>query len=638
MAKAIADIIHEGGVLAVEAGTGVGKTFAYLVPALLSGRRILISTATRNLQDQLFTVDLPRLMKALGSSRHAVLLKGRASYLCTHRLGLARLSGHFLEPYDLRQLHQVEKWAASTRSGDLSELPHLEEDSPLLGLVTSTRDNCLGSGCEGWQACHVNHARRKAMHADVVVVNHHLFFADQEVRESGVAELLPTVQTVIFDEAHRLNDIGVQFMGRQLGTRALSILGDEILAAGLRDARGYQPWLEMVSALQNACKGLEQALWAHTGNRQEGRLAWEGQAPVGIDAGAWQGCLQSVSQALAGLRDALSITQETSPELRRLLPRLQDQFAELLHFQLPEDAAGVRWIEIGRQARMVEAPLTVAKALANLVQSAEPDSKRSWIFTSATLGVDSRLEWFLTWSGLGNLATALQVQSPFDHQKQAALFIARDLPEAVDPDHSGALARWLVGPILRLRGRTLILATSLKAMNKMASVLLEGLQGAGIELLVQGQGSRRALLERFRQGGCGEPCVLLACGAFWEGVDVPGDALQLLVIDKLPFPSPDDPLIQARSRWVRAQGGNPFMDVVLPEAAMALKQGAGRLIRSVEDRGVLVIGDGRLLSKSYGKRLLAALPTMPLIKDQQGLEEALDGLTRVSTMDPNSCP
>lgn len=632
LALAVAQCVAEGGALVVEAGTGVGKTYGYLLPALLSGRRTLIATATRNLQDQLSTRDLPHLLALLGVNRRVAPLKGRASYLCTHRLASARREGHYLGDSELRHLAQVERWAHSTRSGDLAELPELDETSPLLPLITSTRENCLGTRCAGWQACHVNEARRRALLADVVVINHHLFFADLQLRESGVAELLPSVQTVVFDEAHRLNDIGVQFMGRQFSTRQLRSLATELVNEGMRWARGFQPWPELASLLEQRARGLDQCLGRDT-PRAGARLRWLGASPEGVDGALWQQNQLQLAAVLARVFEALQVVAETAPELRRLAERvdaLQQSWAGFMH---PPAGRVVRWLELGRQARCMEAPLNIASALAPLIAPDSPDVQegaRSWVFTSATLGLDESLAWFTEPAGLNGRATVLRVASPFDYRSQACLHVPEGLPDAQDPDHASALAHWLVEPLRCLGGRTLVLATSLRALAELAQQLQHLMAGTGIDVLVQGQGSRRRLLERFRQGGgAGHPCVLLASGAFWEGVDVPGDALQMLVIDKLPFPVPDDPLVLARGQALRQQGLSPFEAYVLPETAMALKQGAGRLIRSETDRGVLVVADERLLQRSYGPQLLAALPDMPALHGQEALMQALRALRQV---------
>ena len=637
MAQAVALALDQTGVLVVEAGTGVGKTYAYLLPTLLSGQRVLISTATRALQDQLCGRDIPRLLQLLGIQRRVMALKGRSSYLCQQRLGQARISGHFLERDQLQQLAAVERWAQVTRHGDLAELPELEDHSPLLPLITSTRDNCLGRRCAAWDICHVNQARRQALSAEVVVTNHHLFFADQQLRESGVAELLPEVQAVVFDEAHRLNDIAVQFLGRQWSTRSMGRFASRVLDEGLRLARGFQPWPELVSLLERGVREVEGLARQALSPRREGRLAWQEQGPERVPPAAWSSALRTLRGVLGRIREALERTQEMSPELRRLTQQAAELDDALSGFESGGVGERVRWLELGGGLRLLEAPLTMASALLEMLAAPATGHRRTWVFTSATLGLDQSLAWFMGLSGLAGQASVLRVPSPFDYPRQAALHVPRALGDAQDPDHAATVARWAAGPVRRLGGRTLILATSLRALGQMASVLRLELAGSGIELLVQGEGSRRRLLQRFRAGGDGRaPCVLLASGAFWEGVDIPGAALQLLIIDKLPFPPPDDPLVMARSRLLGPDAGGGFQAFVLPETAMALRQGAGRLIRSVHDHGLLVVADDRLLTRSYGPFLLRALPPMPLLPDQAAFEQALGrlaGLTRASTTD-----
>lgn len=641
MAQAVAQVLAQGGVLVVEAGTGVGKTYAYLAPALLSGQRVLISTATRNLQDQLFLRDLPGLLKRLGLQRRVVQLKGRGSYLCLHRAAQARREGHFLNPAELRQLAWVERWAVATRSGDLAEIPDLDEGARLIPLITSTQDNCLGRRCGQWAVCHVNEARRQALAAEVVVVNHHLFFADQQVREAGVAGLLPSMQAVIFDEAHRLNDIAVQFLGRQWSTRSLRRFASQVLETGMGEARGFQPWPDLVTLLERSLRELEAVAGRALAGGREGRLPWSEGAPEGVDAPAWSAAVQRLLGGLQRLRQGLECTQDGAPGLRPLVERARLLHDELASFQEDAQPGLLRSLELGRSGlRCLQVPLTMADALAVTMGRDAGAGPQSWVFTSATLGLDEQLGWFMAQSGLQGKAATLRVPSPFDHRQQAALHVPSLPQDAQEPDHGLAVATWAVEPIRRLGGRTLVLATSLRALGQLAEGLQRELAGSGIEVLVQGRGSRRALLSRFRQGAAGDaPCVLIASGAFWEGIDVPGPALQLLIIDKLPFPPPDDPVVQARSRDLNRQGQRPFESFILPETAMSLRQGAGRLIRSMEDRGVLVIADERLVTRSYGQTLLQALPPMPMLEGHEAFMEALvrlQVLTRASTTGPPS--
>lgn len=677
MAQAVARAIVSRRPLVVEAGTGTGKTFSYLVPTLLSGQRALISTATKTLQDQLYGRDLPMLVQAMGLPTRLALLKGRASYLCLHRMELARHDDALGDAFMQRALARVERWAKTTRRGDLAEIEGLDERSPIIPLVTSTRENCLGSDCEHYKACHVNLARREAMAADVVVVNHHLFFADMAVRESGVAELLPSVSVAVFDEAHQLNETGVQFLGVQLGTRQLLDLAHDALAAGLQRARGLVDWQAVAAGLDRAARELRLAVGKQY---PDAKLRWLQATPEDVSPAEWGRAINGVEAACEQAVEALAAVEEMAPDFAKLLERAQQMLAHCAHFRTPPKPEYVRWVEVGSQAlRLKEAPLDIAdtvrrrmlgvssvddraEAGASQAGGTAPsghDESPPWggdddglpwhdddaallagapggeavaasgaqpcalIFTSATLGADARLSWFTEPCGLEG-ADILQVESPFDYAQQAAIYVPRHLPRPSDPSHSAALAHVAAEGARRLGGRTLVLTTTLRALRAIGDVLAQSL-GEQLEILVQGQASKRALIERFRAGDSHgqRGCVLVASTSFWEGVDVPGDALQLVVIDKLPFPPPNDPLVEARSRRLEAQGRSPFADYSLPEAAVALKQGAGRLIRRETDRGILVIGDTRLTSMGYGRRLLAALPPMRVLQTPVQYDQAL---------------
>jgi ATP-dependent DNA helicase DinG len=634
MALAVADTIEAGGALVVEAGTGVGKTFAYLVPALLSGQRVLLSTATKTLQDQLFGRDLPGLVQSLGLPVRTALLKGRGSYLCLHRMEQARQDPAAGDRSVAATLARVEQWSHGTTSGDLAELAGLDERSPVIPLVTSTRDNCLGAQCPRFRACHVNQARREALAADVVVINHHLFFADLAVRESGMAELLPSVRVAIFDEAHQLNETGVQFLGQQLGTAQLLDLTRDVLGAGLQLARGLVDWQLVAAATERAARELRLVVGRATGT---GRLRWAEGAPDGVDPVAWQSALDAVRDACDQASEALATVSEIAPDFPRLQERARTLADRASRFATPCALGSVRWVDVGLQLRLMESPLdiadTVRTRLLKQPQAAdgEPEAaagSKAWIFTSATLGDDARLSWFTEPCGLED-AHVLRVGSPFDYPSQAAVYLPRDLPRPNDPGHSQAVARLTAAAAQRIGGRTMVLTTTLRALRAIGEDLQRRFgDGGQLEILVQGQWPKRRLIERFREGDTHgrAGCVLVASASFWEGVDVPGDALQLVVIDKLPFPPPGDPVVEARSQRLEAQGRSAFNDYFVPEAAVALKQGAGRLIRRETDRGVLVVCDTRMASMSYGRRLLAALPPMRRLQSMDDFEAALDAL------------
>jgi len=622
MALAVADVINEGGSLVVEAGTGVGKTFAYLVPALLSGERVLLSTATKALQDQLFARDIPRLIAALNLPIRLALLKGRSNYLCTHRMQMARQDASLPDRHVVRLLAKVEIWALTTQTGDLAELPGLDERSSLIPWITSNRENCLGSQCPAFKNCHVNNARRDALAADIVVINHHLFFADLAVRESGMAELLPSVRVVVFDEAHQLNETGVNFLGQQLSTSQLLDLTRDLLATGLQLARGFADWQGLASALELSARDLRLLV----GQRNTStKIKWTEPTPEGIPDDAWQHALQGVYQAADNIAQSLETVIEVAPDFLRLQERMMDVMARVSLFANPCDPQTVRWLDVtSSQMRLMQAPLDIADTVRErLLKQSAP---KSWIFTSATLGDESTLKWFTEPCGLES-AQVLRVESPFDYPSQASMFVPKDMVRPSDPAHSSQVAKLASDAVRVLGGKSLVLTTTLRALRSIGDAMKQQLEGSGIEVLMQGEWPKRELMARFQdatpeQGGC----VLVASATFWEGFDVPGDALQLVIIDKLPFPPPNDPIVEARGKRLEAQGRSPFNDFFVPEAVIALKQGAGRLIRRETDRGVLVVCDSRLATTGYGKRLMAAMPNMRQLHTQEELHQALESL------------
>lgn len=639
MAEAVAQTLDSGGLLVVEAGTGVGKTYAYLVPALLCGERVLISTATKALQDQLFGRDIPRLVRVLGLALRVAMLKGRASYLCTHRMAQARQDLRLADEQDLQLLGRVEHWSLGTQTGDLAELPFLEDASTLLPWVSSTRENCLGARCPEAGQCFVNRARREAMAADLVVVNHHLFFADLNVRESGVAELLPSVRAVIFDESHQLNEVGVQFLGRQFSSGQIGNFSSDLARVSLTHARGFAPWAALCLELEQS--GEELKRWFGPLGPAL-KLDWAQLPHSAESADRWQSACRRVLLAFQACEEALKQVAEVSPELENLQLRAAALRDQLARFAEDTPSGYVRWLELGTQVRMVESPLDISQAMQERVfPTPDAAGQKSWIFTSATLGHDPALSWFVQSCGLQG-ARILQVESPFDYAAQAHLYVPEDFPKPAEAGHSGAVAALALQGAVALGGRTLVLTTTLRAMREIGLAMRRNRPAdASLEILIQGERSKRELLQRFAQShGDAHGAVLVACASFWEGIDIPGDALQLLVIDKLPFAPPDDPLQQARARQMEAQGKSAFKGLHLPHAAVALKQGAGRLIRRESDRGVLVVCDVRLVRMGYGRSLLASLPPMRRVQDFSEFLSALsalapaEGLTRPSTRDP----
>lgn len=619
LAQAVAQAIEEREPLVAEAGTGVGKTFGYLVPLLLSGRRALVSTATKSLQDQLFLRDLPRLRDALRVPVTLALLKGRASYLCLHRLQQARLHGELPDRWAVRALAKVEAWSQATRSGDLAELEGLDERSPVIPLVTSTRENCLGAECPEYQRCFVMKARREAMQADLVVVNHHLFFADIALRDSGVAELLPTVDAAVFDEAHQLAEAGVQFLGSTLGSAQVIDFARDMLAAGLQHARGLAPWSDLAALCDRAARDLRLVCAGPLRDvRGIVKLRWDERATrEGFD-----GALANMKSACKQAAEALDAMSELAPDFTRLQQRAL-QFSQVAsRFVQPCPDGKVRWIDLTpMQVRLVESPLDIRDMLTQQREAAP----RAWIFTSATLGDDERLSWFTDAAGLEDART-LKLQSPFDYAAHARLWVPTRFPKPNEAQHPQAVALLASRLAGALGGRTFVLTTTLRALQQIAATLRDEFsrRGLDIQVLVQGESPKRTLMQAFRARPAS---VLVGSQSFWEGIDMPGDALQCVVIDKLPFPPPNDPLVEARVKQLQAAGRNPFVDYFVAEAAVSLKQGGGRLIRSETDRGLLVVCDPRMAQMQYGKRLRNALPPMGWLTSE---DEALDWLRELA--------
>ncbi len=623
MSRAVARALSRRQALVVEAGTGVGKTFAYLVPTLLAGSRALISTATKSLQDQLFLRDLPRLTRALNTPVRLALLKGRSSYLCLHRMKEARVSGEFPDRRTALSLARIERWALGTATGDFAEIDGLDERSPIIPIVSSSRENCLGQECPDWKSCYVVKARREAMEADVVVVNHHLFFADVTLRDTGVAELLPSVEIAVFDEAHQLAEAGVQFLGTLLGTAALVDFARDMLAHGLAHARGVHDWQALQAAVERSARELRLAAagpLATAGRELRGtlKLGWKERASQPAFAAALAGVEVACAQAL----EALTAVQAASPDFARLCERAQ-QLRDLAKQFAADPAPGdVRWIDLSpHTARLVESPLDIRDAMQQQLEG----PPKAWVFTSATLGDDDGLTWFTEPAGLTD-AEILRVGSPFDYPANARLYVPRGFPKPSEPTHPASVALLASRLARALGGRTFVLTTTLRNLQTVADALRERFEEAGdaIGVLQQGAAPKRVLLQRFIDNPAS---VLVGSASFWEGIDVPGDALQCVVIDKLPFPPPNDPLVEARVQRLEAEGRNAFSEYFVAEAAIALKQGAGRLIRTETDRGLLVVCDPRMAGMNYGRRLRAALPPMTPVANEA---EALEWLQRLN--------
>ncbi|QWT20477.1 ATP-dependent DNA helicase [Bacillus sp. NP157] len=595
MASAVADAIDQRELLIAEAGTGTGKTFAYLVPALASGRKVIVSTGTKALQDQLFFRDLPRVHHVLGSRAKTSLLKGRANYLCLHRLDQAVREGN-PDRQLATQLSAIRAWSARTRRGDRMEMIDIPEDSPVWPRVTSTPENCLGSECPFFDDCHVVKARREAMEADVVVVNHHLLLADLALKQEGFGEILPGADAFILDEAHQIPELAGQFFSQSVGSRQLVDLGQDALAEAQGVTGATSQLLEPVEAVQDLVKRL--------------RLAMDPLPPKGPfgalerDSGVHD-LLGELRDVVAAMSDLLAGLGERSRGLANVHERAQMLSLRLDRIAEEHSAADVRWYETWPRGFALHAtPLDLASPLRAMRMA----TNAAWIHTSATLSIAGDFQHFARQLGIEDPVT-LNVESPFDYGRQALAYLPKDLPDPSARDHTDKVIA-AIRPVLDASdGRAFLLFTSHRALRR-AAELLEG--RVPWPLFVQGTAPRHRLLEEFRLSGRG---VLLGAASFWEGVDVAGEALSVVVIDKLPFAMPDDPVLQARLEALEEAGINPFMGWQVPTAVIALKQGAGRLIRDVHDHGVLVLCDPRLTTKGYGRLFLNSLPPMPRTRE-----------------------
>ncbi len=606
MADQVASAIRDNAVLVCEAGTGTGKTFAYLVPALLCGGKVIISTGTKTLQDQLYHRDLPTVRDALNVPLTTALLKGRNNYVCHYYLERNLSEPRFHSREAVADLRQIARFARTTASGDKSEFPEVPESSPAWDLATSTRENCLGQACPRFADCFVVAARREALAADVVVVNHHLFFADVTLKDEGTAELLPACNAVIFDEAHQLPETATLFFGENLSSGQLGELARDSRAEMLSGAQDVPAALGLAASLDKAARDLRLSL------PDEGARLTAASARL---RPGFSDALAAAGSALAALGVGLESLAERSDGLARCAERARKTRVLLDHWRDDRRADYVRWVELFSHSLHLNAtPLSIAEVFRRQIDS----RPRAWIFTSATLAVGGDFSHYRSELGLDDARTACW-DSPFDYARHALLYVPRKLPVPNSDLHTRAVVDATLPLIRASGGRAFLLFTSLRAMRLAHELLRERLRALQLDLplLLQGEGSRSELLRRFRQLG---NAVLLGSASFWEGVDVRGEALSLVVIDKLPFAPPDDPVLAARLEALESEGRNPFLEYQLPEAVISLKQGAGRLIRDEADRGVLVICDPRLFSRPYGRRILASLPPMKLVRD---LDDAL---------------
>lgn len=604
LASEIADAIEDRAVLIAEAGTGTGKTYAYLVPAMLSGKRVIISTGTKALQDQLYHRDLPRIKKALNAPVHTALLKGRANYLCLYRMEQGKTET-FVNRETIQHFQRVLTWSAKTKRGDLAELSSIPDDSSVWPQVSSTADNCLGSECPYWNECYLVKARQEAQSADIVVVNHHLLLADLAIKQEGFGEVLPGASVFILDEAHQIPELALQFFGESVSSRQLFDLGKDILTEAAK-LTGSSALLAMpVKLVEQRLKQLR-AECENVPNKA-GAMALAKHSNT-LDA------LQAVTEQCEELYQALEQQAGASAALDQCIERAEGLLSRwrlwlkaLISPVLEKDSGllvAVRWYELSQRGITLHAtPMDVSTPL----RQYREQSKAAWILTSATLAVNNSVDHLAGKLGLTEPRVLVQA-SPFDWQQQGLFYLPPKMPEPSSPNFIPALLEAAMPVLQASQGRAFLLFTSHRALKQAAEILKD----SEWPLFVQGTAPRTELLEQFRKSGNG---ILLGAASFWEGVDVAGEALSVVIIDKLPFAAPDDPVLEARLEAVRQRGGNPFVEEQIPSAVISLKQGVGRLIRTFEDRGILMMGDTRLISKPYGKVFINSLPPFPRTRD-----------------------
>ncbi|MCU7916247.1 MAG: ATP-dependent DNA helicase [Candidatus Thiodiazotropha sp. (ex Gloverina cf. vestifex)] len=601
MATAIGRTMAQGGVLVCEAGTGTGKTFAYLVPALMSGLKVVISTGTKNLQDQLYHRDLPMVRQSLASPLSAALLKGRANYLCIHRLDNTLVEEIRLTREQLDQLKRIREWSSETRSGDIAEMSAIPEDATIWPVVTSNTDNCLGQECPSYSKCHLVEARKRAQEADVVVINHHLLCADLALKEEGFGELLPSADCFILDEAHQLPDVASNFFGSTLSDRQLQELARDTVTEYHKEAKDTPVLIERADALKKCAGDMRLAFGLEVRRGTWSELA--DNPSVAQQLERLKKSLEALAEALRAVEGRGKGLDSCKERCELLLSRLQAQEDDA------EESASIRWYETTRQGfRLNRTPLEISGIFRDVMQQ----HPAAWIFTSATLAVGGSFDHFSRQIGLETAETHCW-DSPFDYPRQALWYVPKGLPNPGSSDFNRAVSDLSIPILQASQGRAFLLYTSHRALQDAAEYLADKLE---FPMLVQGTAPRTELVERFRKLG---NAVLLGTSSFWEGVDVRGEALSCVIIDKLPFASPGDPVLQARIDALRKQGGNPFMQFQVPQAAIALKQGAGRLIRDEQDTGALVVCDPRLINKPYGKIFIRSLPPMTKTQDADAI-------------------
>ena len=597
MARAVGESIQNKSSLVIEAGTGTGKTFAYLAPALVFGKKTIISTGSKNLQDQLFNRDLPAIKKALNFTGKIALLKGRANYLCLERLDQVIAQGVLGDKSVLAELSKVRKWNNSTKTGDFTECIELAEDSPIIPQLTSTAESCLGTDCPNYSECYVASARKKALNADLVVVNHHLFFADMAVKESGFGELIPNAEVIIFDEAHQLPDIASQYFGQSLTSRQLFDLCKDINIVYRTELKDMQQLGTTSDTLLKVVQDFRLLL----GNGSNVRGNWREL----YTQSAVKKSFELLQEKIDFLAEVIKLALGRSQTLDSIFERVESIKIQLKRLSETNIVGYCYWYEgNGRQFGLYITPLTVADKFGAQLEAKEA----AWIFTSATLEVGGTFNHFCQLLGIEN-ATQKILPSPFNYSEQSLLCVPRYLPNTNQTNTLSSLGEMLLPVIEANKGRCFVLCTSYSMMRGLAEYFREK---SNLSILLQGETSKGKLLEQFIKE---THSVLVATSSFWEGVDVRGDALSLVIIDKLPFTAPDEPLLKARIEDCRLQGGDPFNDIQIPEAVITLKQGVGRLIRDVTDRGVVIICDNRLVMRNYGETFLKSLPNSSRTRD-----------------------
>ena len=595
MADAIEKTIAEKQTLLAESGTGTGKTFAYLVPALLSGKKTLVSTGTKHLQEQLFHRDIPMVIESLGIAAKVSLLKGRSNYLCLHRMQQARMSSRRLGKHQLSDIESVSTWMTRSRSGDVGELSEVAEDSRIWPMVTSTVDNCLGQNCSFYEDCYVNKARKEALSSEVVVVNHHLFFADKALKEDGFGALLPDVETVIFDEAHQIPDIASNFLGDSFSSWQVMELASDTRAAEMREKSLIPKLASTADELDKMTADYRLGLGLN-----ERRVSW---AELIEETPNLPKKMQALANKLSEFADVLEQASAVGEGLARCHERAIELSQECHKVAADADETQtIRWVEVGsRTFRIHETPLNIGDELNAYFGNQE----QARIFTSATLSIDGNFEHYQQLVGLKSDTPTNTWDSPFDYFNQAVLYVPEGLPEPKDELFNQMLFDEILPILQASQGAAFVLFTSFRNMQNFEQRLQEA--DDSFTVFMQGESSKRELLASFIAT---PKSVLLGTMSFWEGVDVPGEALRCVIIDKLPFESPFEPVLKARLNSMQNAGENPFMNYQVPRAVITLRQGAGRLIRSAQDKGVLMICDSRLRRTHYGKKFLNSLPPM----------------------------